>query len=88
MPPISFTYVNDNSQEVIVGEKGIGFFRSIKSLYCRNLLWPSSAGGKPPPLSRLSDHRDSDLSWSGDGLHSFPNLGRLGYKKEVQSFLA
>lgn len=42
--------------------------------------WPSSAGGKPPPLSRLSDHRDSDLSWSGDGLDSFPNLGRLGYK--------
>lgn len=38
VPPISFAYVNDNPQEVIVRQKGIGLFRSIKSLYYRNQL--------------------------------------------------
>ena len=59
--PVSFTYVNDNPQEVIVGER-----RELASLDLLNHFitgtsfeWPSSAGW---PAPHLSDHKEIKIS--------------------------
>lgn len=62
--PVSFAYVNDNPQEVSVGER-----RELASLDLLNHFitgtsfeWPSSAGWPAPPLSHLSDHKEIKIS--------------------------
>ena len=71
--PVSFTYVNDNPQEVIVGER-----RELASLDLLNHFitgtsfeWPSSAGW---PAPHLSDHKEIKISPSLETTGHLPQL--------------
>ena len=72
-PPVSFTYVNDNPQEVIVGER-----RELASLDLLNHFitgtsfeWPSTAGW---PAPHLSDHKEIKISPSLETTGHLPQL--------------
>lgn len=83
--PVSFTYVNDNPQEVIVGER-----RELASLDLLNHFitgtsfeWPSSAGW-PAPHLLVTKRLKSLPVWRQ--LDIFPNFGKLGMKESDPTF--
>lgn len=88
--PVSFTYVNDNPQEVIVGER-----RELASLDLVNHFitgtsfeWLSSAGWPSPLLFHLSDHKEIKISPGLERTGQLPQLWEVCNKRVKPNILS